>query len=83
MCAGRPLLLAVPCENLASKIVVQSGAGLSVEPADLAAFCAAAQRLADSLQFRQDCGAAARRYAEANFDIAKITDRFEAILRAK
>ena len=44
LCAGRPLLLAVPGENLAAKIVVECGAGLVVEPSDLAGFCAAAKQ---------------------------------------
>lgn len=83
LCAGRPLLLAVPVENLAAKIVVECGAGLVVEPNDLAGFCAAAKQLADSPELRQQFGAAARKYAEANFDIEQITDRFEAILRGK
>jgi glycosyltransferase involved in cell wall biosynthesis len=81
LCAGRPLLLAVPGENLAAKIVVECGAGLVVEPNDLAGFCAAARKLIDSPELRRQCGAAARQYAEANFDITRITDRFEAILR--
>jgi colanic acid biosynthesis glycosyl transferase WcaI len=82
-CAGRPLLLAVPGENLAAKIVVECGAGLVVEPADVAGFCVAARQLADSPQLRDQFGAAARQYAETNFNIETITDRFEAILRGK
>lgn len=80
LCAGRPLLLAVPKENLAAKIVVECEAGEVVEPTDVAGFCAAARKLAESPQLRQSQGVAARRYAEANFDIERITDRFEAIL---
>ena len=71
LCAGRPVLLAVPKENLAAKIVVECGAGLVVEPADVAGFCAAAQRLIESPQLRDQCGQAARRYAEAHFDIRR------------
>jgi colanic acid biosynthesis glycosyl transferase WcaI len=81
LCARRPLLLAVPSENLAAKIVVACGAGLVVEPNDLAGFCAAARKLIDSPELRRQYGAAARQYAEANFDIERITDRFEAILQ--
>jgi glycosyltransferase involved in cell wall biosynthesis len=82
-CAGRPVLLAVPKENLAAKIVVECGAGRVVEPSDVSGFCAAARKLAESAALRQQCGAAARQYAEANFDIVRITDRFEAILLGK
>lgn len=81
LCAGRPVLLAVPSENLAAKIVIECGAGLAVEPADLAGFCRAAQELIDSPQLRQQCGEAARRYAESHFDIRRIGDQFEQILR--
>jgi len=83
LCAGRPLLLAVPSENLAAKIVVECGAGLVVEPSNVTGFCAAAKRLEYSSSLREQMGAAARQYAEANFDIERITDRFEAILRGK
>jgi glycosyltransferase involved in cell wall biosynthesis len=80
-CAGRPVLLAVPRENLAAKIVVESGAGLVVEPSDLSGFCAAAKKLIDSPALREQCGQAARRYAETHFDIRRIGDQFEAILK--
>jgi colanic acid biosynthesis glycosyl transferase WcaI len=79
-CAGRPVLLAVPGENLAAKIVVECKAGLTVEPADLTGFCRAAEQLIASPQLRQQCGAAARRYAEEHFEIRRIGDQFEAIL---
>jgi putative colanic acid biosynthesis glycosyltransferase WcaI len=80
LCAGRPVLLAVPSENLAAKIVVECGAGLAVEPTDLDGFCREAKQLIDSPSLRQKCGEAARRYAEANFDIRRIGAQFEAIL---
>jgi glycosyltransferase involved in cell wall biosynthesis len=81
LCAGRPVLLAVPLENLAAKIVVESGTGLAVEPGDLSGFCGAAKQLITSPQLRQQCGNAARRYAETKFDIRCIGDQFESILR--
>lgn len=80
LCAQRPLLMALPAENLAAKIVRESNAGLLVAPDDIAGFCEAGMRLAHSPDERAAMGAAGRAYAEANFDIAKITDRFEAIL---
>jgi glycosyltransferase involved in cell wall biosynthesis len=80
LCAGRPVLLAVPRENLAAKIVAECGAGLVVEPSDIAGFCAAAEKLIQAPELREQCGRAARRYAETHFDIRRIGDRFEAIL---
>ena len=81
LCAARPVLLAVPKENLAAKIVVQCGAGLVAEPADIIGFCDAARRLIETPQLRGDLGQAARRYAETHFDIRRIGDQFETILR--
>ncbi|MEX0612171.1 MAG: hypothetical protein WD229_08615, partial [Pirellulales bacterium] len=81
LCAGRPLLLAVPKENLAAKIVLESGAGLVVEPTDIVGFCTAAERLIESPPLRDELGHAARRYAETHFDIRRIGDQFETILR--
>jgi putative colanic acid biosynthesis glycosyltransferase WcaI len=81
LCAGRPVLLAVPAENLVSRIVVENGAGLVVEPSDLAGFRAAALEMAESPALREQAGSAARRYAEDHFDIDQIADRFERILR--
>ena len=84
LCASRPVLLAVPKENLAAKIVAESGAGLVVEPTDIAGFCAAAQQLIRfSTDLREQSAKAARQYAETHFDIRNIGDQFEAILSAK
>jgi glycosyltransferase involved in cell wall biosynthesis len=79
-CAGRPVLLAVPRENLAARIVVESGAGLVVEPDDINGFLAAAQRLIDSPPEGIEFGQAGRRYAETHFDIRHIGNQFEAII---
>jgi putative colanic acid biosynthesis glycosyltransferase WcaI len=79
-CAARPVLLAVPPENLAARIVVECGAGVVVEPTDVAGFCRAARELAESPDRRAACGQAARQYAESHFDIERICDRFEGIL---
>ena len=80
LCAARPLLLAVPPENLAARIVAREEAGLVVAPGDLDGFVAAARRLLEAPEARAAMGANARRYAEAAFDIESITDRFEAVL---
>jgi glycosyltransferase involved in cell wall biosynthesis len=79
-CAGRAVLLAVPKENLAAKIVIESHAGLVVEPDEISAFCSAARRLIEGPQLREKSGLAARQYAEKNFDIRRIGKEFEAIV---
>jgi glycosyltransferase involved in cell wall biosynthesis len=79
LCAGRPVLLAVPLENLVSRIVKNEGAGLGVDPLDVDGFTAAALELAESPALRERAGHAARHYADTHFDIERITDRFEQI----
>jgi glycosyltransferase involved in cell wall biosynthesis len=79
LCAGRPVLLAVPLENLVSRIVKNEGAGLGVDPLDVDGFTAAALQLAESPALRETAGHAARHYADTHFDIERITDRFEQI----
>ncbi|MBI1245768.1 MAG: glycosyltransferase [Alphaproteobacteria bacterium] len=80
LCAGRPLLLAVPPANLAARIVARAGAGLSAAPHDRPAFLAAASELAGDAAARASMGAKALDYAAKTFDISAIAARFEAIL---
>ncbi|MDG4594405.1 MAG: glycosyltransferase family 4 protein [Candidatus Contendobacter sp.] len=80
LCAGRPLLLAVPPENLAARIVREQEAGIVVAPDDRAGFLAGARRLLDEPALRERLARKGRAYAEANFDIDRIRDRFETVL---
>jgi colanic acid biosynthesis glycosyl transferase WcaI len=81
MCAGRAILGVMPGQNLAARLVVENNAGRVVEPADLPGLRRSAEELLDSPSLREACGAAARRYAELHFDIDRITDQFEQVLR--
>jgi colanic acid biosynthesis glycosyl transferase WcaI len=78
LCAARPILLAAPAENLAAKIMREINAGAVVDPDDQAGFVAAADLIANG-ERRETMAAAARAYAEENFDISRVTDRMEAI----
>jgi len=80
LCAGRPLLLAVPGENLAARITREEGAGLTVEPGDIDGFVSAASRLLTDTACRDDAGRNARAYAEKTFSIGPTATTFEAIL---
>lgn len=80
MCAGRAILAAMPLENLAARLITSIGAGTIVTPDDSAGLSQAAERLLESPELLASQGAAARRYAEAHFDVDRIADRFEAIL---
>jgi len=80
LCAQRPLLLAVPTENLAAKIVSQNKAGIVVPPKDVHSFIEAAERLVQNTKLREEFANNAKGYAEVHFDIQKIGDQFEAII---
>jgi glycosyltransferase involved in cell wall biosynthesis len=76
LCAGRPILGAIPLDNLAARTIERAGAGLVVAPNDVESFLLAAKRLRNEPSLRSACGVRARSYAEATFDTATITDRF-------
>jgi putative colanic acid biosynthesis glycosyltransferase WcaI len=76
-CAGRPILAAIPFSNLAARTIVQAGSGVCVEPGDFSGFLEAARRFQTDASLRERCGKAGRAYAEKNFDIEAIADRFE------
>lgn len=75
-CAARPILAAISSQNLAAKIIKNTGSGRCVAPGDISAFLREAEALRVNLGYREQSGINARKYAEANFDIAKITNRF-------
>jgi glycosyltransferase involved in cell wall biosynthesis len=80
LCAGRPIVAAMPPANLGARTIEKAGAGVVVDPADPEAFTAAAAVLMEDPCLRHRCGEAARRYAEQTFDIDGYADRFEPIL---
>jgi len=80
-CAGRPLLLSVPKENLAARLVEAMETGIVVPPHDHDRFLHEVKRLIGDEGLREKYGRNARRYAESTFDIEKITDKFEKILK--
>jgi colanic acid biosynthesis glycosyl transferase WcaI len=77
LCAGRPILGALPEENLAARTLLRAGAGVIVDPDDVAGFVAAAEHLLEDSGKLERLGIEARRYAGATFDISKIADQFE------
>lgn len=80
LCAGRPLLVSVPRDNLAARIVERSGGGVVVAPGDSGALVAAAERLLAEADHRGELGRRAREYAETAFDLEAVGDRFERVL---
>jgi putative colanic acid biosynthesis glycosyltransferase WcaI len=82
LCAGRPLLAALPHDNLAARIIETSGAGMRVDPDDAESLVEGARRLLEDAELRERLGAAGRAYAERTFDIEAIADRFESVLES-
>jgi colanic acid biosynthesis glycosyl transferase WcaI len=80
LCAARPLLVSLPAENLAARIVKRSNAGFVVEPGDSSGFLAAAEKLGQDEELRAELARRARAYAETAFDIASLSGRFEQVL---
>lgn len=79
LCAERPILLAAPAQNLATRVVAGRQAGLTVPPDEADAFLAAARRLHDDDALRRTLAANGRRYAEETFDIELVADKFERV----
>ncbi|HEX8372230.1 MAG TPA: glycosyltransferase family 4 protein [Chthoniobacterales bacterium] len=81
LCAARSILLAVPTQNLASQIVIQNQMGLVSDPDDAASFIKNARSLYRDPSLREEMALRARRYAEENFRIEKVADKFERALQ--
>lgn len=74
--AERPVLAAIPPENLAAKIISRNGLGLNVAPLDEAGFIEAGRRMYGDRQSLQHFSAAEQAYKDQHFDIEKIGRRF-------
>lgn len=82
LCAGRPVLGAMPAENLAARLVREHALGVVVAPDDERGFLAAADRLLADEAERTRLGANAAAYAASHFDIGRIGGAFERVLAA-
>lgn len=80
LCAGRAILLSAPSDNLATRVIRDSGGGLAMQSGDTPAFIEAARRLRRNHAERRQFAAAARSYAEVNFDISDVATRFEQVI---
>jgi colanic acid biosynthesis glycosyl transferase WcaI len=80
LCAGRPLLLAIPSENLAARIVQQTATGFIVDPENREGFINAALDLLRDGELRNSMSVRARAYAESAFDVKAIAVQFERVL---
>jgi glycosyltransferase involved in cell wall biosynthesis len=82
LCAGRPIVLAAPADNLAAKIVSSCNAGHVVEPEDVEGFARAALEFRNNPVRAAEAGQAGRAYAEKNFHLGRVAERFEMLFQA-
>ncbi|PKW17956.1 glycosyltransferase family 4 protein [Saccharopolyspora spinosa] len=80
LCAGRPVLAAIPSTNRAAQLLAEIGAGQVVSPDDPDKYVEAAFALLADPARRLRMGSAGRQYARRAFAIEPIADRFEEIL---
>jgi glycosyltransferase involved in cell wall biosynthesis len=80
LCAGRPIVGAMPANNLAARIITQNDAGTVVAPDDVEGFCQAVFALLEDPQRLASASKSARDYAQQHFDIHRIADRFETMM---
>lgn len=79
LCAGRPILAAMPTENCGARTIVTAQAGVVLDPGAPDVLVKGARALRDPTT-RAQMGLAGRSYAERAFAIEPLTDRFEAVL---
>jgi colanic acid biosynthesis glycosyl transferase WcaI len=81
MAAGKPILAAIPADNLAARTIRAACAGMTVDPEDPSELRRLARSLVEDEDRSRRFGAAGLAYARANFDINGIAARFEDIFR--
>jgi colanic acid biosynthesis glycosyl transferase WcaI len=79
MTAGKPILAAIPADNLAARTIRAASAGLTVDPENPIQLRRLARLLIENGERRRRLGAAGLAYARANFQINDIAARFEEI----
>ncbi|MCH2113957.1 MAG: glycosyltransferase family 4 protein [Pirellulales bacterium] len=81
LCAQRPQVAAVPMINRAAKVIQDSGGGFAIPVGDDAAFVDAVVTLIDDPELRREMGLKSRAYADTEFDIGRIGERVEGVLK--
>jgi len=82
LAAGRPILASIDSGTEVPRILAASGAGVSVEPDDPAAFVAALGRMLDDPASLEECGQAGRRWVEQHVAPAAVAQRYEELFVA-
>ena len=82
LCAGRPILISAPKNNLASKIIDQNNAGKSFDPSDFDGLNKFLNEVYLNEKKKLEMSKNARNYAEKNFNINDIALKFKKIFQA-
>ena len=81
LCAGRPILLSAPKNNLASRIINQNYAGKSFNPNDFDGLNKFLSEIYLNKNKRLEMSKNARNFAEKNFNIDDIALKFKKIFQ--
>ena len=76
LCSNRPIILSVSSDNLAVKTIEESNAGYFIDPGSIDQLVDKIKILSDNPELQSILGINGRLYAEANFNISKIGNRF-------
>lgn len=75
LCAGKPILLSAPKDNLASSIIIENDCGLVFEPSDIDGVSKGIKQLIIGNRMKEyECNS--KTYAEKYFIISEISSRF-------
>ena len=80
MAAGRPVVAAMPADNLAAETIARTGAGTVVAPGDFEGLVAAARHLLADPEGAARMGRAGRGFAEQHFDLEVMCHRLRRIV---
>ena len=80
LCAGKPIILSAPKDNLSTKIINESKSGKSFEPNDLEGINNFLKILLSDKDLKKKYSLNAREYAVKNFNIKKISSQFENLI---
>jgi colanic acid biosynthesis glycosyl transferase WcaI len=79
MCAGLPIVLSAPLDNMAAAVVREASAGICVEPTNIEGFTNSIVNLLNDAPARARFGKSGRAYAKSKFDMKVIGPAFEAV----
>jgi colanic acid biosynthesis glycosyl transferase WcaI len=81
LCAEKPIVLAMPPDNLSAAIVLDNKAGYCIAPDNQQDFFLQIEKLITDPMLRREMGRNGRTYAEKNFDIEHIENKFMQVFK--